>query len=76
MNRGLHVVTGAFGVILRDDVITRAEIRGLMQGLVSSNEESLDEALFSGGLCGGGRSWVGTTIMTSKKGNIRDLLDH
>jgi hypothetical protein len=47
-----------------------------MQGLVSSNEESLDEALFSGGLCGGGRSWVGTTIMTSKKDNIRDLLDH
>ncbi|MBV43918.1 MAG: epimerase [Euryarchaeota archaeon] len=37
----------AFGAILKDDVITRAEIRGLMQGLVASNEEPLGESLFS-----------------------------
>ena len=36
-----------FGIFLRDDVITMAEIRGLMQGLMASEEEPLGELLFS-----------------------------
>ena len=35
------------GLFLRDMVITRGEIRGLMQGLVASDEEPLGEILFS-----------------------------
>ena len=35
------------GLLLRDMVITRAEIRGLMQDLVASNEEPLGEISFS-----------------------------
>ena len=35
------------GVFLKDMVITRGEIRGLMQGLVASEEEPLGEILFS-----------------------------
>ena len=37
----------AMGAFLRDVVITRAEIRGLMQGLMSSQEAPLGELLFS-----------------------------
>ena len=37
----------AFGIFLRDDVITMAEIRGLMQGLMASEEEPIGELLFS-----------------------------
>ena len=39
------------GVFLKDMVITRGEIRGLMQGLVASDEEPLGEITFS--------EWVG-----------------
>ncbi len=35
------------GLLLRDMIITRAEIRGLMQGLVASEEEPLGEISFS-----------------------------
>ena len=35
------------GIFLRDRVITRAEIRGLMNGLVASEEEPLGEIKFS-----------------------------
>jgi NADH dehydrogenase len=35
------------GLFLRDMVITRGEIRGLMQGLVASDEEPLGKILFS-----------------------------
>ena len=35
------------GVFLKDMVITRGEIRGLMQGLVASEEEPLGEIMFS-----------------------------
>jgi len=35
------------GLFLRDMIITRAEIRGLMQGLVASEEEPLGEISFS-----------------------------
>ena len=35
------------GLFLRDMVITRGEIRGLMQGLVASEEEPLGEISFS-----------------------------
>ena len=35
------------GVFLKDMVITRGEIRGLMQGLVASDEEPLGEITFS-----------------------------
>ncbi len=37
----------AMGLFLRDMIITRAEIRGLMQGLVASEEEPLGEISFS-----------------------------
>ena len=35
------------GIFLRDRVITRAEIRGLMNGLVASEEEPLGDITFS-----------------------------
>ena len=35
------------GLLLRDVVITRAEIKGLMRGLMASDEEPLGEKLFS-----------------------------
>ena len=35
------------GIFLRDRVITRAEIRGLMNGLVASEEEPLGDIAFS-----------------------------
>tara|TARA_B100000029_G_scaffold93944_5_gene84135 strand:- start:4165 stop:5094 length:930 start_codon:yes stop_codon:yes gene_type:complete len=37
----------AMGLFLRDMVVTRAEIRGLMRGLVASDEEPLGEIAFS-----------------------------
>ena len=37
----------AMGLFLRDMIITRAEIRGLMQGLVASEEEPMGEISFS-----------------------------
>ena len=36
-----------FGFFLKDDVITMAEIRGLMQGLMASEEEAGGKLLFS-----------------------------
>ena len=36
-----------FGIFLKDDVITMAEIRGLMQGLMASEEEPLGKLMFS-----------------------------
>ena len=36
-----------FGIFLKDDVITMAEIRGLMQGLMASEEEPRGKLLFS-----------------------------
>ena len=41
------VVGRIFGLILKDDVITMAEIRGLMQGLMASKEDSRGKFLFS-----------------------------
>ena len=35
------------GIFLQDRVITRAEIRGLMNGLVASDEEPIGEIAFS-----------------------------
>ena len=41
------IVGRVMGVFLRDVVITRGEIRGLMQGLMSSQEIPLGELSFS-----------------------------
>ena len=58
------------GIFLRDRVITRAEIRGLMNGLVASEEEPLGDIAFSQWIAKTAQIWVENTRTICKKEGI------